>query len=97
MYWLKPAITGISIVLGMLLISLVTPSYVGQIVDNLVNWIGVRGAIIGAYRHFFATSGWGCLGWGLVLLAFVGLELGVLIAFGYGLFKLMKYAIDKFC
>ena len=95
-YWLKPTITGISIILGMLLIALVTLSYSGQIVDNLVNWIGLRGAIIDAYHHFFATSGWGYLGWGLVLLAFVGLELGVLIAFGYGLFKLMKYAIDKF-
>ena len=95
-YWLKPTITGISIILGMLLIALVTLSYGGQIVDNLVNWIGLRGAIIDASQHLFATDGWGYVGWVLVLIAFVGLELGVLIAFGYGIFKLMKYAIDSF-
>ena len=94
-YWLKPAVTGISIVLGMLLIALVTLSYGGQIVDNLVNWVGLRGAIINAYHHFFATTGWGYIGWFLALIFFVAIEVGVLFGFGYGIFKLMKYTIDK--
>lgn len=94
-YWLKPAITGVSIVTGMLLIALVTLVTGGQIVENLVNWIGLRGAIINASNHLFATDGWGYLGWILLLILFVALEIAVLLGYGYGIYKLMKYAIDK--
>ena len=94
-YWLKPAISGIAIIMGMLLILLVTLTTGGQIVENLVNWIGLRGAIINAYHHFFATTGWGYLGWLLTLIFFVALEAAVLLGYGYGIYKLMKYAIDK--
>ena len=93
-YWLKPAMTGIVIVIGILLVSLVTLSYGGQIVENLTNWVGLRGAIINAYHHFFATTGWGYVGWFLALVVFVAIEIGVLFGFGYGIFKLMKRAID---
>ena len=95
-YWLKPAFSGMTIIMGMLLVALVTLTMGGQIVDNLVNWIGLRGAIVNAYQHIFATAGWGYLGWILLLILFVALEIAVLVGFGYGIFKLMKYAIDKF-
>lgn len=79
----------------MLLIALVTLVTGGQIVENLVNWIGLRGAIINASNHLFATDGWGYLGWILLLILFVALEIAVLLGYGYGIYKLMKYAIDK--
>ena len=94
-FWLKPAVTGASIIMGMLLIALVTLTTGGQIVDNLTNWIGLRGAIINAYQQIFMTNGWGYLGWILLLILFVVLELAVLLGYGYGIYKLMKYAIDK--
>lgn len=95
-YWLKPAFSGMTIIMGMLLVALVTLTMGGQIVDNLVNWVGLRGAIVNAVQHIFATSGWGYLGWILLFILFVALEIAVLVGFGYGIFKLMKYAIDKF-
>lgn len=94
-FWLKPVITSASIIMGMLLIALVTLTTGGQIVVNLTDWIGLRGAIINAYQHIFATSGWGYIGWILLLILFVGIELTVLFGYGYGIYKLMKYTIDK--
>lgn len=95
-FWLKPTFAGITAVLGIMLISLITLTYGGEIVENLVNFVGLRGAITNAYTNFFDTHGWGYVGWFLALIFFVAIELLVLFAFGYGIFKLMKYAIDKF-
>lgn len=82
-------------VMFVMIIALITLSMGAEIVSNIYDWTRLNEGITLAYKHFFNTSGWGYLGWALVLLGFIMIQIGVLFGFFIGLYKLTKKVLDS--
>lgn len=94
--WSKPVLTTTAVIFGMLLATVVFFGFFDDLVHDLLNLVYLREAMSNAIEKFFHTSGWGYLGWGLTLLVFIFIEVGVVVFFVYCLFRVIQFSVDRF-